>query len=146
MFVAAVALVLAAGVLLFSSPASAQPLRVAPQIWPRLICPPACSRAAPPLPDGVEQDAALSPGPIIGLICAIVASSVALGIAFGLRRRIDRIAGPIRKKSTTTDELAIGQRRGRISAAAVRHRSPGIAGGLRCCSGYTRNALGRAGE
>jgi hypothetical protein len=46
------------------------------------------------MPDGVRQDQRLSPGPIIGLICAIVASSVALGIAFGIRRRIDRIAGP----------------------------------------------------
>ncbi|HJZ46149.1 MAG TPA: hypothetical protein VKE41_03250 [Roseiflexaceae bacterium] len=35
----------------------------------------------------------LSLGPVLGLICAIVVSSVALGIAFGLRRRIDRLAG-----------------------------------------------------
>ena len=45
-------------------------------------------------PTGVDQERRLSPGAIIGLICAIAASSVALGIAFGLRRRIDRIAGP----------------------------------------------------
>jgi hypothetical protein len=44
--------------------------------------------------DGVDQARRLSPGAIIGLICAIAASSVALGVAFGLRRRIDRIAGP----------------------------------------------------
>jgi hypothetical protein len=47
---------------------------------------------------GVDQERRLSLGPMIGLICAIVASSVALGIAFGLRRRIDRIAGPAREK------------------------------------------------
>ena len=51
-------------------------------------------RQAARLPENVEQERPLSPGPIIGLICAIVASSVALGVAFGLRRRIDRIAGP----------------------------------------------------
>jgi hypothetical protein len=45
-------------------------------------------------PANIEQEQRLSAGPIIGLICAIVASSVALGIAFGIRRRIDRIAGP----------------------------------------------------
>jgi hypothetical protein len=50
-------------------------------------------RSAATTPDGLDQDRPLSPGPIIGLICAIVASSVALGVAFGLRRRIDRIAG-----------------------------------------------------
>ena len=36
----------------------------------------------------------LSPGPILGLICAIAASALALGVAFGLRRRIERIGGP----------------------------------------------------
>ena len=46
------------------------------------------------LPDAANQEHRLSPGAIIGLICAIAASSVALGVAFGLRRRIDRIAGP----------------------------------------------------
>ena len=49
--------------------------------------------------ENVEQERPLSPGPIIGLICAIVASSVALGIAFGIRRRIDRIAGPDPEKA-----------------------------------------------
>jgi hypothetical protein len=43
---------------------------------------------------GAQDEERLSPVPILGLICAIVASSVALGVAFGLRRRIDRIAGP----------------------------------------------------
>jgi hypothetical protein len=46
------------------------------------------------MPDDMDQERRLSPGSIIGLICAIAASSVALGIAFGLRRKIDRIAGP----------------------------------------------------
>jgi hypothetical protein len=41
-----------------------------------------------------QDEERLSPAPVLGLICAIVASSVALGVAFGLRRRIDRIAGP----------------------------------------------------
>jgi hypothetical protein len=41
----------------------------------------------------VDDERRLSPGLVIGLICAIAASSVALGVAFGLRRRIDRIAG-----------------------------------------------------
>jgi hypothetical protein len=49
--------------------------------------------------DHEEQEHPLSPGPIIGLICAIVASSVALGVAFGIRRRIDRIAGPDPEKA-----------------------------------------------
>jgi hypothetical protein len=44
--------------------------------------------------DGQDGETRLSAGPVIGLICAIAASSLALGIAFGLRRRIDRIAGP----------------------------------------------------
>jgi hypothetical protein len=44
--------------------------------------------------DGVQGQPRVSPGPVIGLICAIAASSLALGVAFGLRRRIDRIAGP----------------------------------------------------
>ena len=94
MFVAAVALVLAAEVPLFSTPALAQPLGVASS---DLAASPASSsvfarRTA--IPDDVNQERRLSPGPIIGLICAIAASSVALGVAFGLRRRIDRIAGP----------------------------------------------------
>jgi hypothetical protein len=41
-----------------------------------------------------NSGATLSPGPIIGLICVIVTSSVALGFAFSIRRRIDVIAGP----------------------------------------------------
>jgi hypothetical protein len=45
-------------------------------------------------PEDVKQERRLSPAAILGLICSIAASSVALGIAFGLRRRIDRIAGP----------------------------------------------------
>ena len=52
----------------------------------------AARQAAPP--GDVKQERRLSPGAILGLICSIAASSVALGIAFGLRRRIDRIAGP----------------------------------------------------
>jgi hypothetical protein len=32
--------------------------------------------------------------PIAGLVLVILSSSVALGIAFNLRRRIDQIAGP----------------------------------------------------
>jgi hypothetical protein len=43
---------------------------------------------------GQDGEQRLSAGPVIGLICAIAASSLALGLAFGLRRRIDRIAGP----------------------------------------------------
>jgi hypothetical protein len=43
---------------------------------------------------GADGEPRLSAGPVLGLICAIAASSLALGIAFGLRRRIDRIAGP----------------------------------------------------
>ncbi|HEU5101571.1 MAG TPA: hypothetical protein VFU22_21260 [Roseiflexaceae bacterium] len=41
-----------------------------------------------------DQPRRLSPGAVLGLICAVTASSLALGLAFGLRRRIDRIAGP----------------------------------------------------
>jgi len=96
-FVAAAALVLAAIVPLFSSTTFAQPARghsselsLAAHERPFGMV----ERCAATMPDGVGQDRRLSPGPVIGLICAIVASSVALGIAFGLRRRIDRIAGP----------------------------------------------------
>jgi len=92
-FVAAVALVLAAGVLLFSAPASAQPLRVVSShlaVYQRSSSTFA-RRAA--WPSVVQQERRVSPGPIIGLICAIAASSVALGVAFGLRRRMDRIVG-----------------------------------------------------
>jgi hypothetical protein len=96
-FVAAVALLLAVVMPLFSSSAFAQPARghgselsLAAHERPFGMFEP---RAAT-MPDSVGQERRLSPGPVIGLICAIVASSVALGIAFGLRRRIDRIAGP----------------------------------------------------
>lgn len=93
--VAAAAFVLAAVMGLPSSIIFAQPLRIAP---PDLAAPAprasAFEHSAAALPENAGQDRPLSPGPIIGLICAIVASSVALGVAFGLRRRIDRIAGP----------------------------------------------------
>ena len=94
MFVAAVVLVLAAGAPLLNALAFAQPsrgaaLRLAADTPSADIL---ARRAA--MPDDVDQERRLSPGPIIGLICAIAASSVALGVAFGLRRRIDRIAGP----------------------------------------------------
>jgi len=89
--VAAAALILAAGVPQLSAPAFAQPsigatshVAASAGIFAR--------RAA--RPDDATQERRLSPGAIIGLICAIAASSVALGVAFGLRRRIDRIAGP----------------------------------------------------
>jgi len=89
-FVAAVTLTLAAALGL-SALALAQPAHGVPAN----VALPASSIFAPPLarPDGLDQERHLSPGPIIGLICAIVASSVALGVAFGLRRRIDQIAG-----------------------------------------------------
>jgi hypothetical protein len=51
-------------------------------------------RSAGTAAGGQDGEQRLSAGPVIGLICAIAASSLALGIAFGLRRRIDRIAGP----------------------------------------------------
>ena len=102
MFVAAAALVLAAVAPLFSSAAFAQVARrhgselsVAAPERPADIF----GQRAATMPDGVGQNQQLSAGPIIGLICAIVASSVALGIAFGLRRRIDRIAGPDPEKA-----------------------------------------------
>ena len=56
-------------------------------------------RRAARMPDNAGQERPLSPGPIIGLICAIVASSVALGVAFGILRRIDQIAGPDPEKA-----------------------------------------------
>ena len=98
-FVAAVTLMLAAVVPLCSTTVFAQPSRSA---TPNLAASDPSSslfghRAA--MPDGVDQDRRLSPGPIIGLICAIVASSVALGVAFGIRRRIDQIAGPDPEKA-----------------------------------------------
>jgi hypothetical protein len=97
--VAAAALVMVMLAPLVSAPALAQPARDAAAHL---------AAAAPSVgifarhaarPDGVDQERRLSPGPIIGLICAIVASSVALGVAFGLRRRIDRIAGPDPEKA-----------------------------------------------
>lgn len=95
-FVAAAALALAALAPLFSSSALAElsrthefeSSRAAHERPSGIFEQPAIAVA-----DGVQEDRRLSPGPVIGLICAIVASSVALGIAFGLRRRIDRIAG-----------------------------------------------------
>jgi hypothetical protein len=38
--------------------------------------------------------ARISTGTVLGLACAFAAGMVALGVAFGLRRRIDRVAGP----------------------------------------------------
>ena len=52
------------------------------------------ARSAATAHAATDQSRPVSAGPVIGLICAITASSVALGIAFGIRRRIDRIAGP----------------------------------------------------
>ena len=99
-FVATAALVLAAAIALFGSVALAQP---APGASSNLAASDLSSRMferrVATIPDDVRQDQRLSPGPIIGLICAIVASSVALGIAFGIRRRIDRIAGPDPEKA-----------------------------------------------
>ena len=102
MFVAAVALVLAAVVLLFSAPVLAQSARGDGAALSLAAHEPPSgmfARRAATMPDGVGQNQRLSAGPIIGLICAIVASSVALGVAFGLRRRIDRIAGPDPEKA-----------------------------------------------
>jgi hypothetical protein len=101
-FVAAAALVLAAVAPLFSSTAFAQPARrhgseLSLAAHERLFG--MFDHRAATMPDGVDQNRRLSPVPVIGLICAIVASSVALGIAFGIRRRIDRIAGPDPEKA-----------------------------------------------
>jgi hypothetical protein len=97
---AAVALVLAAVLPLFSSTVFAQPARIAiPQPAAPMPSSSAFEHRAAAIPEDVEQERRLSPGPIIGIICAIVASSVALGVAFGLRRRIDRIAGPDPEKA-----------------------------------------------
>ena len=52
----------------------------------------ASSQPTPPADGGAERR--LSAGPIVGLIVAFLASTIALGVAFGVRRRIDRIAGP----------------------------------------------------
>lgn len=92
-FVALAVLVLAAG-LVASRPAFAQP-PVAGSPYTAMLAPSAgMFEARATMPTDTDQQQRLSAGPIIGLICAIVASSVALGIAFGIRRRIDRIAGP----------------------------------------------------
>jgi hypothetical protein len=98
--VAATVLVLVALGWLPSSVAFAQPLRIdrsEPIASTAHLGGLAPSAAG--LPEELRQERRLSPGPIIGLICAIVASSVALGIAFGIRRRIDRIAGPDPEKA-----------------------------------------------
>jgi hypothetical protein len=87
-FVAAIVLILVGMAPQWNTPAFAQPLRTPTANW-------AISYA---VSQSVDQERRLSPGPIIGLICAIAASSVALGVAFGLRRRIDRIAGPDTEK------------------------------------------------
>jgi hypothetical protein len=97
---ATVALVLAAVLPLFSSTVFAQSSRVVtPQLAASIPSSSAFERHAAAMPEDVEQERRLSPGPIIGIICAIVASSVALGVAFGLRRQIDRIAGPDPEKA-----------------------------------------------
>ena len=101
-FVAAVAHTLVAVAPLFSSVAYAQPARgPGSELSAAAHEPPVgmSKRGAATMPDGVGQEQHPSPAPLIGLICAIVASSVALGIAFGIRRRIDRIAGPDPEKA-----------------------------------------------
>ena len=93
--VAAAALVLVALVWLPGSIAFAQPFGIdTPELTASVSRSGVFERSPAGLSENLEQERPLSPGPIIGLICAIVASSVALGIAFGIRRRIDRIAGP----------------------------------------------------
>ena len=47
----------------------------------------------PPDPDAIEQGRNMRVA--IFLIISIVTSSLSLGIAFGIRRRIDQIGGPI---------------------------------------------------
>jgi hypothetical protein len=91
--VAAAALVLAV-VLLPSATIFAQSSPVAPKELAASTPASSVFDRRATMPGGVQQEQRLSAGPIIGLICAIVASSVALGVAFGLRRQIDRIAGP----------------------------------------------------
>ena len=98
--VATVALVLVVVLPRFSSTVFARPTRnTTSQLAASAPSFSAFERRAATMPEDVEQERHLSPGPIIGLICAIVASSVALGVAFGLRRRIDRIAGPDPEKA-----------------------------------------------
>jgi hypothetical protein len=93
-FVAASVLVVTAVVLSSTAPALVQPLRVAASNLAATTPSSSIFARRAAMPDDVNQERRLSPGSIIGLICAIAASSVALGIAFGLRRKIDRIAGP----------------------------------------------------
>jgi hypothetical protein len=97
-FVAAIALILAGFAPERSVTAFAQPLRSASSYGARSYFSPDLLGRAVLLQNG-DQERRLSPGPIIGLICAIAASSVALGVAFGLRRRMDRIAGPDTEKA-----------------------------------------------
>ena len=91
--VAAAALVLAA-VLLPGATIFAQSSALAPKELAASMPDSSVLDLRATMPGGVQQEQRLSAGPLIGLICAIVASSVALGVAFGLRRQIDRIAGP----------------------------------------------------
>lgn len=98
--VAVAALVLVAVVWRPSSVAFAQPFRIdTPELAASVPQSGVFERSTAEFPENVEQERPLSPAPIIGIICAIVASSVALGIAFGIRRRIDRIAGPDPEKA-----------------------------------------------
>src|SRR5690242_14301615 len=93
-FVAAAALMLALAAPSRSVVALAQPSRVASSNLATATPAASIFTRRATQPRDVAQERRLAPGPIIGLICAIAASSLALGIAFGLRRRIDRIAGP----------------------------------------------------
>jgi hypothetical protein len=59
-------------------------------------CAPAASSAPaqePPPPDPAEEQRR-NGRVALALVVAIVCSSVALGVAFGIRRRIDMVAGP----------------------------------------------------
>jgi hypothetical protein len=98
-FVAAIALILAGVAPEWSVTVIAQPLRAASSQGARFSFSPDLFVGRAALPQNGDQERRLSPGPIIGLICAIAASSVALGVAFGLRRRMDRIAGPDTEKA-----------------------------------------------
>ena len=98
-FVAAVALGLAAAMQLLSPPAIAEHAHGATSPIAVPGASPSTFARRAGMPDSVDQERRLSAGSIIGLICAIAASSIALGIAFGLRRRIDRIAGPDPEKA-----------------------------------------------
>ena len=98
-FVAAIALILAGIAPERSATAFAQPLRAASSDWAGSDALSGLIVGRAVLPQNGDQARRFSPGPIIGLICAIAASSVALGVAFGLRRRMDRIAGPDPEKA-----------------------------------------------